>query len=68
MFSVLFNITLGNVIRKTLQIETLNLNKGNILLAYTDDIVVIKKSREYIQSTIEELIKVGKDIGLTINN
>jgi len=29
--------------------------------------VVIEKSREGIQSTVKELIKIGKDIGLTIN-
>jgi len=30
--------------------------------------VVIGNSREGIQNTVEELIKIGKDIGLTINS
>jgi len=67
MSPVLFNIALESVIRKIPRTETLNLDEGNALLAYADDIVVIGKSREGIQSTVDELIKVGKDICLTIN-
>lgn len=37
---------------KTPQTETLILNKGNILLAYADNIVIIEISRENIQSTV----------------
>jgi len=61
-------MALESVIKKIPRTETLNLDIGNILLAYTDDIVVIGKSREGVQSTIKELIKIGKDIGLTINS
>jgi len=38
------------------------------LLAYADDILVMGNSREDIQNTVEELITIGKDIGLTINS
>jgi len=68
MSPVLFNMALDSVIRKISRSETLNLDKGNGLLAYADDIVVIGKSREGVQSTVEKLIKVGKDIGITINS
>lgn len=30
--------------------------------------MVIRKSREGIQSTVKKLIKIGKDIGSTINS
>ncbi|VVC27148.1 Endonuclease/exonuclease/phosphatase,Reverse transcriptase domain [Cinara cedri] len=68
MSPVLFNMALESVIRKVPRTETLNLEEGNILLAYADDIVVIGNLREGIQNTVEELIKIGKDIGLTINS
>lgn len=68
MCLVLFNIALESVIRKIPQTETLNLDEGNIFRAYADDIMIIGKSREDIQSTVEELIKVGKYIGLTMNS
>lgn len=68
MSPVLFNIALESVIRKILQTEMLNLDKGNNLLAYADDMMVIGKSRKDIQNTVKELIKVGKNISLTINS
>ena len=68
MSPVIFNMALESVIRKIPRTEALNLDEGNVLLAYADDIVVIGNSREGIQSTVEELIKIGKDIGLTINS
>jgi hypothetical protein len=37
-------------------------------MSYANDIVVIGNSREGIQSSVEELTKIGKDIGLTINS
>lgn len=58
MSPVFFNITLYSIIRKIPQ--TLNLDEENILLTYADDIVVIGKLREDIQSNVEELIKMGK--------
>jgi sorting nexin-29 len=67
MSPVLFNMALESIIRKIPRTETLNLDKGNILLAYADDIVVIGNSQESFQSTVEELMKIGKYIGLTIN-
>jgi len=68
MSPALFNMVLESVIRKIPRTETLNLDEGNVLLAYADDIVVIGNSPEGIQNTVEELIKIGKDIGLTINS
>jgi len=68
MSPVLFNMSLESVIKKIPRTETLNLDKGNILLAYADDIVVIENSQESIQSTVEELMKIGKYISLTINS
>ncbi|KAE9542653.1 hypothetical protein AGLY_002564 [Aphis glycines] len=68
MSPALFNMALESVIRKIPRTETLNPDEGNILLAYADDIVVIGNSQESIQSTVEELMKIGKYIGLTINS
>ncbi|KAF0770859.1 ribosome biogenesis protein TSR3 isoform X1 [Aphis craccivora] len=68
MSPVLFNMALESVIRKIPRTEILNLDEGNILLAYADDIVVIGNSKESIQNTVEELMKIGKYIGLTINS
>lgn len=68
MSPVLFNMELESVIKKIPRTETLNLDEGNFLLAYADDIVVIENSREGIQNTTEELIKIGKYIGSTINS
>jgi len=67
MSPVLFNITLESVTRKIPWTQILSLDERNVLLAYSDDIVVIGKLRDSIQITIEELIKIGKDIGLIIN-
>jgi hypothetical protein len=61
-------MALERIIRKILRTETLNLDEGNVLLAYADDIVVIGNSRKGIQNTVEELIKIEKNIGLTINS
>lgn len=55
------------IIRKIPRTETLNLDKGNILLAYVDDIVIIGKSQE-IQRTVAELIKIEKVIGFIIDS
>jgi hypothetical protein len=68
MSSVLFNMALESVIRKIPRTEILNLDEENILLAYADDRVVIGNSKDSIQSTVEELMKIGKYIGLTINS
>lgn len=68
MSPVLFNMALKSVIRKLLRTETLNLDDGNVLLAYADDMVVIENSREGIQSTVKELIKIGIEIDLPINS
>jgi len=57
MSPVLFNMALESVIRKIPRTETLNLDEGNILLAYVDDIVVIGNSQESTQSTVKELMK-----------
>lgn len=65
---VLFKMALDSVIRKISRTKTLDLDEGNVLLAYADDIVVIGKSREDIQSTVEELMKIGNNIGLSINS
>jgi hypothetical protein len=48
--------------------ETLNLDEGNVLLIYADDIVIIGNSREDNQNIVEELIKIGKYISFTINS
>lgn len=45
MSPVLFNKALKSVKRKIPPTETLNFDKENILLAYSDVIVVIEKSR-----------------------
>lgn len=68
MSPVIFNMALESVIRKIPRTETLNLGEGNILLVYAGDIVVIGDSQESIQSTVEELMKIGKYNGLTINS
>lgn len=48
MSTVLFNIALETAIRKIPQTEILNLDEGNVFLAYENDIAVIGKSREGI--------------------
>lgn len=59
MSPVFFIMALESVIRKMPRIKTLNLDKGNVLLAYADDIVVIGNSREGIQSTCS--LRTDKD-------
>lgn len=46
----------------------LNLCEKNILLAHTDNIVVIEKPRENIQGTNHKLINIGNDNDLTIKS
>ncbi|VVC43345.1 Reverse transcriptase domain [Cinara cedri] len=65
MSPVLFNMALTSIIKKLLQTETLNHEEGNFLLVYANDIVIIGKSQEGIQSTVKELIKIEKDIDQT---
>lgn len=56
------------VIREIPQIESINLDEGNIILVYVNDTVITGKSRTEIQRTVTELIKIGKGIGLVINS
>jgi len=44
VLSVVINLALESVIKEISRTETLNLNIGNILLGYADDIVIIRKS------------------------
>lgn len=69
MSPVLFNVALESVMRKISRTDiSINRDEGNVLLAYADDIVVIGNSREGIHRVLlKELIKMGKDIGLTVN-
>jgi len=48
MSPVLFNMALQSVIRKILQTEMSNLVKGNIVLTYAGDVMVLGKSWEDI--------------------
>lgn len=63
--TTLFNLVLEYVTRK--------INRGNIrtgggqLIAYADDIVIVAKTRSILKKMLEEIITVGEEFGLAIN-
>jgi hypothetical protein len=67
---VLFNIVLESVIRDTLVIANrvkIEVEKQFVVVAYTDDIVIMAENEVNLKNIIRNLLENGKKIGLTIN-
>jgi sorting nexin-29 len=65
---ILFNLALEKVIRNS-EIETKGTthNKSPQILAYTDDIVTVRRSTEALKETTKKSMKTAEVMGLTIN-
>lgn len=62
---VLFNLALESVIQKVPQSESMSLSDRNIVLAYTNDIVIIGKNRS--EKSMMEMMNAGENIELKVN-
>lgn len=67
MSSVLFNLVFESVIRKISQKESMIFRDGNIILIYTDNIVIKGRTQVKVKKSMMEIMRAGKSIGLRIN-
>jgi hypothetical protein len=63
----LFNLALEHIVRDVGEDRIIELNKNITMLAYADDVVILRNSSQKVGHAMEKLIASNWKMGLTIN-